>query len=204
MAVAQLSRFHLASKRATDCVVAALALLVLMLPLVIVAGLIWLSSPGPILFRQERIGPRGRRFIMLKFRSMETGEANIPWAVLAVRGQIRYIKLGRRLFGLWLRRTHIDEWPQFINVLRGDMSLVGLRPALPSEEEILALRVQHGLDCSPVGITGLYQISGSKDLSITERLELERAQCRNWSYWRDWWIMLRTIPAVATCRGAGG
>ena len=173
-------------KRGGD-VVGALVGLLLSLPLLAVAALaIKLDSPGPIFQRQTRVGQAGRRFRVLKLRTI-AGDAE------ARRAEPRVTRTGRLL-----RRTRIDQTPQFLNVLRGEMSLVGPRP----EEEAITARYsseqRRRLAVKP-GLTGPLQISGRGDLPLAERLRLELAYIDGYSLRRDLLILLQTLPAIFTC-----
>ncbi|MDT5272983.1 MAG: hypothetical protein QOH49_5169 [Acidobacteriota bacterium] len=198
-------------KRACD-VLAAAAALVLLSPLwVLMALLIKLDSKGPVLYRQERVGMDGRIFLFLKFRTMRTGaddrehreyqrryiegqpETNLGDSqrpVYKLHDDPRVTRTGR-----WLRRTSLDELPQLLNVLRGDMSLVGPRPPIPYEVEAYALWHRKRLDMKP-GMTGLWQVSGRNRLSFDEMVRLDLFYIENWSLWLDLKIMLRTLPVL--------
>jgi exopolysaccharide biosynthesis polyprenyl glycosylphosphotransferase len=198
-------------KRAFDLSVAALAL-VLLAPLwLAISLLIKLDSKGPVLYRQERVGMDGRIFLFLKFRTMRTGADDREHREY----QRRYIEgrpdtnLGDSLrpvyklhddprvtrTGRWLRRTSLDELPQLLNVLRGDMSVVGPRPPIPYEVENYALWHRKRLDMKP-GMTGLWQVSGRNRLSFDEMVRLDLFYIENWSLWLDLKIMLRTLPVL--------
>jgi lipopolysaccharide/colanic/teichoic acid biosynthesis glycosyltransferase len=189
-------------KRITDIIVA-LVLLILTSPaFIIISILIRLCTPATIFFPQERMGVKGQTFVMLKFRSLQPDEANIPYAVLHQRGRIQYLKLWGWNLGGFLRKWRLDELPQLFQVLCGQMSMVGLRPALPNEA-ILTWRIENGFDSVPIGITGLYQTRGGKSLSLAQRQQLERQQCLQVSYLNDLRILYETIYAILFCRGAG-
>src|SRR5215210_5739109 len=198
-------------KRAFDIVVAALALVLLSPLWALMAVLIKLDSKGPVLYRQERVGMDGRVFLFLKFRTMRTGaddrihreyqrqyiegrpETNLGDSlrpVYKLHDDPRVTRTGR-----WLRRTSLDELPQLLNVLRGDMSLVGPRPPIPYEVEAYALWHRKRLDMKP-GMTGLWQVSGRNRLSFDEMVRLDLFYIENWSLWLDLKIMLRTLPVL--------
>jgi len=198
-------------KRAFDLAAAALALVLLSPLWVLMALLIKLDSKGPVLYRQERVGMDGRIFLFLKFRTMRTGaddrihrefqrqyiegrpETNLGDSVRPVyklHDDPRVTRTGR-----WLRRTSLDELPQLLNVLRGDMSLVGPRPPIPYEVEAYALWHRKRLDMKP-GMTGLWQVSGRNRLSFDEMVRLDLFYIENWSLWLDLKIMLRTLPVL--------
>ena len=195
-----------AAKRATDLVVAGVALLVTAPLLIVAAVAIAVVSPGPPLFFQTRVGKDGRTFRMFKFRTMENGahllhERMLPLSevdgpVLKIRDDPR-----RHLVGGFLRRTSIDELPNFFNVLRGEMSVVGPRPPLPTEVEHYDELAKRRLSVKP-GITCLWQISGRSNVSFEQWMELDNRYIDTWSPWRDLWIVIRTIPAVIRGDGA--
>jgi exopolysaccharide biosynthesis polyprenyl glycosylphosphotransferase len=204
--VLQLTRFQAAAKRACDVLVAGLGLLLLAPLLIAVALAIKLSSRGPVVFRQERIGLRSRPFTLLKFRTMVAGadqlleslreqnEADGP--LFKLRHDPRVTRVGR-----FLRRYSIDELPQLVNVLKGQMSLVGPRPPLASE---VALYEEWQLDRLEVrpGITGLWQVSGRSELSFEDYVRLDLFYVENWSIAYDLFILSKTIPLLVSARGA--
>jgi lipopolysaccharide/colanic/teichoic acid biosynthesis glycosyltransferase len=165
---------------------------------------IMVVSPGPILFRQERIGYRGRRFSCLKFRTMLVGadtavhkshlhslmNSRAPMKKLDVAGDPRLIPLGALL-----RSTGLDELPQIINVLRGDMSLVGPRPCVPYEYEAYRPWQKERIRGLP-GLTGLWQVSGKNKTTFDEMIHLDISYLRSKSIWLDLGIMLKTAPAL--------
>ncbi len=190
------------SKRALD-IIAAMLLLVLSSPIWLCAAvIIRLTSPGPILFRQQRIGVNGAPFTVLKFRTMHHGasdEAHRQLVTKMIReggmadGTTYKLNGDKRIIeGVrWLRSTSLDELPQLINVLRGEMSLVGPRPPLPYEVEHYEERQRERLSVRP-GITGLWQVSGRNRLTFQEMCALDRAYIDTWSLWSDVKIMLLT------------
>jgi exopolysaccharide biosynthesis polyprenyl glycosylphosphotransferase len=194
------------AKRSFD-VIAALGAMIVAAPfLALVAIAIKLDSPGPVFFRQQRVGRNGQPFAMLKLRSMVSNAEELK-AELASRNEAagplfkmlddpRITRIGRRL-----RTTSLDELPQLWNVLRGDMSLVGPRPALPDEISAWTPDLHHRLRVRP-GLTGLWQISGRSDASFESYEHLDLYYTDNWSLARDLWIIARTIPAVIAQRGA--
>jgi len=193
-------------KRAVDLALVCLGLIMLAPVLLLVAAAVKLDSPGPILFRQERVGKNGRRFWIFKFRSMcldadrqieklrLQNEATGP--LFKIRDDPRVTRVGRLL-----RRWSIDELPQLLNVLRGEMSLVGPRPPLPSEVEQYEDWQLGRLRAVP-GLTGLWQVSGRSEVPFHDMVRLDLHYIRNWSMALDIEILLRTIPAVLTNRGA--
>lgn len=203
---AKISRLGRLAKRALDVLVAALVLLVMAVPMLIIALLIRLESPGPAVFTQTRIGERGRPFSIYKFRSMHLKaeeERDRLRALNQATGPLFKIKDDPRQtrVGRFLRRTSLDELPQFFNVLRGDMSLVGPRPGLPEEVEQYQSWHRQRLE-APQGLTGLWQVSGRSDLTFDEGCLLDIYYIENWSLALDFIIILRTIPRVLLGNGA--
>lgn len=197
------------SKRCIDVVLAGIALVLLSPVLAAVAVAVRLSSPGPVLFRQERLGQGGQPFIMLKFRTMYVGRSDAAHRSYVTRllteespatgGAAPLFKLqcDPRVtpLGQWLRRTSLDELPQLINVLVGDMSLVGPRPVLAWEVQLYRGDEHRRFDVPP-GITGLWQVSGRNRLSMRQALALDVEYVRRHSLWFDLVILVRTIPAL--------
>ena len=186
------------------------AFVLLTLPLVLpvaafIAVLIALLSRGPILFQQERVGFMGSRFMCLKFRSMHVGadaaghqehlqelmNSEAPMEKLDARGDSRIIP-----FGLLLRSTGLDELPQLINVLRGEMSMVGPRPCLPYERDRYLAWQCERFTTLP-GLTGLWQVSGKNRTTFNEMMRLDIEYARRKTLWFDLLIMLKTLPAIA-------
>jgi exopolysaccharide biosynthesis polyprenyl glycosylphosphotransferase len=193
-------------KRLMD-IAASFASLVIAAPFMLVIGfLIKLDSQGPVLFRQVRTGLNGRRFVLLKFRSM-THDAERQQAALEDRnemsGPVFKLRSDPRVtrVGAFLRRTSLDELPQLWNVLMGDMSLVGPRPPLPSEVSRYERWQRRRLSMKP-GLTCLWQASGRNEIDFEEWMRLDMEYIDNWSLSRDIKIILRTIPAVLFARGA--
>jgi exopolysaccharide biosynthesis polyprenyl glycosylphosphotransferase len=183
----------------------ALAAIVALAPVwITIAIAVKLDSAGPVLFRQERVGRDGRTFTMLKFRSMSV-DAEHPQTQYGNDGAGPLFKLRQdpriTRVGGFLRRYSLDELPQLINVVRGDMALVGPRPALPSEVEAYDHDPRRRLAVAP-GITGLWQVSGRSDLSWSETVRLDLDYVDNWSLGRDLVIMARTFGAVLRHDGA--
>jgi exopolysaccharide biosynthesis polyprenyl glycosylphosphotransferase len=195
-------------KQVIDFTVALVAIIVLAVPFVIVGLAIKLTSPGPILFRQRRCGLNGQPFTILKFRTMETNAEQRKHELAAMNemsGPVFKMKNDPRItpVGRILRKLSIDEYPQFYNVLRGEMSLVGPRP-LPVDEVKRFDDFAHRrrLSVKP-GLTCLWQVSGRNDVKDFDdwvRLDLEYID--NWSLWLDLKILLRTIPVLLTGTGA--
>ncbi len=193
-------------KTVAERLAAALLLLVLLPLMLAVAVAVRLDSPGPALFRQRRVGRDGRLFTMYKFRTMrEAAEERL--AALADRdegaGVLFKIRQDPRVTrtGTLLRRWSLDELPQLLNVARGDMALVGPRPALPQEVARYEADPRRRLAVKP-GLTGLWQVSGRSDLSWTETVRLDLRYVDNWSLRLDLAILCRTVGAVLGRRGA--
>ncbi len=200
------SRSSLVGKRIFDLVLGGFALLIAAIPMLIIAVLVRTTSRGPALFRQERVGEGGRHFRMLKFRTMVDGaEALVD--DLADRnesdGPLFKIKDDPRItpLGRWLRRLSLDELPQLVNVLSGEMSLVGPRPPLAGEVAQYDDDVVRRLRVKP-GITGLWQVSGRSDLSWEDSVLLDLRYVDNWSPAMDLMILWKTFRAVTAVRGA--
>jgi exopolysaccharide biosynthesis polyprenyl glycosylphosphotransferase len=195
-----------AFKRAFDIAFAALALVPILLITPVIAIATKLDSPGPVFFRQTRVGRDGRPFAMLKFRTMRV-DAEIQLAALLSinEGAGPLFKLRRdprvTRVGAVLRRFSLDELPQFLNVLRGDMSVVGPRPPLPGEVTGYDGTVFRRLYIKP-GITGLWQVSGRSDLSWDESVRLDLRYVENWSLTTDLMIIWRTARVMVAPKGA--
>jgi exopolysaccharide biosynthesis polyprenyl glycosylphosphotransferase len=177
------------AKRALDLLTASAAVVVLAPVLACAALAVRLSSPGPILLRQDRVGQGGRLFPLLKFRSMmENNDSDTAWSVLH---DDRVTRVGR-----FLRRTSLDELPQLFNIIRGEMSLVGPRPERPhfvDEFSAVIPRYRDRLRV-PAGLTGWAQVHGLRgDTSILERVRFDNAYIENWSLWLDLVIIARTL-----------
>ncbi len=196
----------LAIKRAMDVIMTALLFLVLLPAMMLIALLIKMTSPGPVIFGQCRVGRGGRLFTAYKFRTMRVGaeqelarlrhlnEATGP--LFKIRNDPRVTPVGKIL-----RRLSLDELPQFWNVLCGDMSLVGPRPPIPHEVAQYEEWHKKRLEVAP-GLTGLPQVSGRSDLTFEETVMLDIYYIENWSPWLDLWSLIKTVPSVLTARGA--
>jgi exopolysaccharide biosynthesis polyprenyl glycosylphosphotransferase len=196
----------LAAKRAFDIFASATVLLLLSPVLAAIAVAIKLDSPGPVFFRQRRVGMNGRTFDIVKFRSMHVdAEARLE-ELLAhneMSGPVFKMRRDPRVtrVGQLLRRTSLDEFPQFWNVLLGDMSVVGPRPPLPSEVRRYKRWQRRRLSVKP-GITCIWQVSGRNEIDFERWMELDLQYIDGWSLWSDLHICLKTIPAVLGARGA--
>lgn len=196
---------RLLMKRITDLAVAVPALVILSPFMLLIAVLIRLTSPGPVIFRQKRCGLNGRTFVFYKFRSMcEDAEArraevehlNERQTVFKIRNDPRLTPIGR-----FLRKFSIDEWPQLWNVLKGDMSLVGPRPPLPHEVDKYERWQRRRLRMRP-GLTCLWAVRGRDKVDFETWMRLDMQYIDTWSLGLDWKIMLRTIPQVLSGKGA--
>jgi lipopolysaccharide/colanic/teichoic acid biosynthesis glycosyltransferase len=200
----------IAAKRALDVAVASVLLVILAPVLLLIILVIPIDSGGPVLFRQSRLGFRGRRFLMLKFRTMYAGaESNIEELLSGDPAQRiaweqfqklwndpRLTRLGRHL-----RKFSLDELPQLWNVLRGEMSLVGPRPITPEQREIYGPNFDLYVSVKP-GITGMWQVHGRNRAPFRERILWDAYYVKNWTLGLDLNILLHTIGAVLTGEGA--
>lgn len=194
------------AKRLLDVVAALTMLMMAALPMLFIALAIRWTSAGPIFFRQPRVGKGGRFFTSYKFRSMyvdaeerfeEVAHLNeVDGPIFKLRNDPRITPVGR-----FLRRTSLDELPQLFNVLRGEMSLVGPRPALMREVLGYEPWQLQRLTVRP-GLTGLWQVSGRSELPFEVMMRLDLEYIRRWSLWFDIWLLMRTVPAVLSTRGA--
>lgn len=193
-------------KRITDVVVSLVLLLILSPLFCAIAIRIKAGSDGPIFFLQQRVGLRGRKFTCFKFRTMVVDAEKRKYEILHLNemsGPVFKMKHDPRVtpFGVWLRHTSLDELPQLINVVSGHMSLVGPRPPLPSEVQNYDEWQQRRLSVRP-GITGLWQISGRNEIDFEQWMRMDLEYIDNWSFGRDLFILLKTIPAVLNRKGA--
>jgi exopolysaccharide biosynthesis polyprenyl glycosylphosphotransferase len=190
-------------KRTFDVLVASLILIVLAPLLLLIALAIRLTSPGPVLFRQTRVGRNGREFRMLKFRTMVHGaderkhellDLNAAAPMFKIPDDPRTTRIGR-----FLRRRSLDELPQLLNVLRGNMSLVGPRPLIPDEDRLFSGWQRRRYHVAP-GVTGPWQILGSSRVPMSDMLTIDYLYCANWSLWLDAKTLARTVPYVLSRR----
>ena len=194
-------------KRFLDIVFSLAALIILAPLFIILAILIKLTSPGPVFFVQVRIGQYGRSFSFYKFRSMYVDAEQRKQELLAKNesadGVIFKMKDDPRItpIGRIIRKTSMDELPQFLNVLAGDMSLVGPRPPVPAEVREYSIEARKRLNVKP-GLTCLWQVSGRSDIPFKEQVKLDKEYISSRSLKSDLLILLRTIPAILSGRGA--
>jgi exopolysaccharide biosynthesis polyprenyl glycosylphosphotransferase len=194
------------AKRAFDLTVAGLGTLLLSPIFLAIAAAIKITTPGPVFFRQRRVGHRGRPFTILKFRTMQVGAEQlidelrerhgVENLMFKLKDDPRVTAVGR-----FLRKLSMDELPQLINVVKGDMSLVGPRPPLPEEVTRYADWQFDRLEVPP-GITGLWQVSGRSELSFDDCVRLDLFYIENWSIAYDLYIVAKTLPALISSRGA--
>ncbi len=200
------SKLYSVMKRMTD-IIAAMLLLILFLPIIpLVVILIKLDSSGSILFKQKRVGKNGKLFDLYKFRSMVDGAEHVIGTlrpISGMNGPVFKLKDDPRVtrVGRFLRRSSLDELPQLINVLKGDMSVVGPRPNLPSEVSHYLPWQRKRLHVTP-GITCFWQIAGRSHIGFHEWMRLDLEYIRQRSYMTDLKIMFKTIPAVIARKGA--
>ena len=194
-------------KRVLDIAAGFVGFLLFLILFPIIAVTIKTGSPGPVLFKQKRIGMHGREFYLYKFRSMVADaeskkkalmkDANVPWPVYKTEEDPRVTG-----FGAFIRKTSIDEIPQFINVLKGEMSLVGTRPPTPEEVKHYEDWHRKRISIKP-GITGLWQISGRKEIKdFTEVVRLDLQYIDGWKFWHDLVILWKTFRVVLARKGA--
>jgi lipopolysaccharide/colanic/teichoic acid biosynthesis glycosyltransferase len=183
-------------KRLFDCIGGAVLLLLLVPLFIVIILLIKFTSRGPVLFKQRRIGLYRREFNILKFRTMYTNTpANVPTHMLD-NPNVFITSVGR-----FLRKTSLDELPQLINIFIGDMSLVGPRPALYNQEDLISLREQVGVHKMRPGLTGWAQINGRDELEIPVKVEYDRYYVEHWSLWLDLKIIALTLVGVLKHKG---
>lgn len=194
-------------KRSTD-IVASMMIMLLLSPLFLLTALaIWIENPAPVLYSQVRVGRNGKHFRFYKFRSMvpnadkiksQLAEQNesADGVIFKMKKDPRITKVGRII-----RKLSIDELPQLFNVLKGDMSLVGPRPPLPDEVAEYTLEDRKRLHVIP-GITGLWQVSGRSDIPFEAQVKLDMEYIKSASFFNDLLLLLKTIPAVLTGKGA--
>jgi len=202
---------YLFAKRVIDIVLALVMITVMLIPGLVIAAVILFSSGGPVFYRETRIGRRGVPFRIWKFRSMRRNSAWFGWkdkdtpdghgSALKWRVHKKSADPRVTVFGGFLRRWSLDEIPQFWNVLCGEMSLVGPRPVVQEEVAMYGYLENFYLAATP-GLSGLWQISGRSDVAFSRRAKLDAFYVQNWTLRGDFAILLRTVPAVLSKRGA--
>jgi exopolysaccharide biosynthesis polyprenyl glycosylphosphotransferase len=202
---APLDELSLLLKRFFDVTLSACALLLLSPLMLLAAILIKATSPGPVIYRQTRCGLNGRRFTFYKFRSMVDGADLLKASLKHLNEREVVFKMARdprvTQVGRYLRKFSIDEWPQFYNILRGDMSIVGPRPPLPDEVEHYQRWQRRRLRMRP-GLTCLWAVMGRDLLDFNDWMRTDLSYIDNWSLQLDWSIMLKSIPYVIAGKGA--
>lgn len=182
-------------KRIMDIFASFFGLFVLSPLLIIVALIIFIDDPGPIIFKQKRIGKNNKIFIIYKFRSMKIKTPNLATHLMS--NSNNYITR----FGRFIRRTSIDEIPQFLNILKGDMSIVGPRPALFNQSDLIDMRTKLDIHKLKPGVTGLAQINGRDELSLETKVKYDKEYSENRSFFYDIKIILLTIKSVILSKG---
>lgn len=177
-------------KRSFDFLLAFIALLILLLPFLVVAMAVWLTSPGSILYWSDRVGRNNRIFKMPKFRTMQVNTPAVATHLLSNPAQFL------TPIGSFLRKSSLDELPQLLSIIRGDMSFVGPRPALFNQDDLVALRTHYGVDKLVPGLTGWAQINGRDELPIPEKVKLDVDYMNNQSFLFDLKIILLTFLKV--------
>lgn len=194
--VASLPETELRLKRLTDFVISLAALMALAPVMIVCALAIKLDSPGPVIFRQRRIGRFGKHFEIYKFRTMRTGTPDLP------TDQMMKLPSPVTSVGQVLRKTSLDELPQLFNVIKGEMSIVGPRPALYNQTELTEMRQSRGVLRFPPGVTGWAQVNGRDELADSVKVDLDTWYCDNYHYMLDWQIIFATFTAIVSRRGA--
>jgi O-antigen biosynthesis protein WbqP len=191
-----LPEIDLRLKRLTDFVLS-LAAVIALAPVMLVCMLaIRLNSPGPAIFRQRRIGSNGKHFEIYKFRTMRIGTPDLSTEeMMKLPSPVTSV-------GHILRKTSLDELPQLLNVLKGEMSIVGPRPALYNQTELTAMRQSRGVLRFPPGVTGWAQVNGRDELADSVKVDLDTWYCDNYHYMLDWQIIFATFKAIVSRRGA--
>jgi O-antigen biosynthesis protein WbqP len=189
--------FGLLMKRVTDVSIAGGTILVMSPVFAIIALAIRLDSPGPAIFKQKRIGLNGELFEIWKYRTMYVGTPNVATDLM-----VKMAKSPITRVGAFLRKTSLDELPQLWNVLRGEMSLVGPRPALYNQYDLTDKRRAANALCMAPGITGWAQVNGRDELPDDEKVAFDAWYCAQWHYLLDWQIIFKTIGEVVRRRGA--
>jgi O-antigen biosynthesis protein WbqP len=183
------------AKRAFDLMVS-LALLLALAPVMLVTALlVKIDSPGPAMFRQRRVGRGSAEFTIFKFRTMTVGTPDLA-SHLVGPGSSHVTRIGR-----FLRRTSLDELPQLMNILRGEMSLVGPRPALYNQDDLIAQRQEAGVDALRPGVTGWAQIHGRDDIPLDRKVGYDREYLERCGFGLDVWIVARTALTLFSSRG---
>lgn len=187
---------YLALKRGIDILVALVVSTILLLPMILIGVIIKLESKGPAIFKQKRMGKDGKVFTIFKFRTMKQSAPS----EMATRDFVDANQYMTK-FGNFLRRSSIDELPQLLNILTGDMSFVGYRPVCLTETDLNELRMERGVFRLRPGITGLAQVSGRDDIGYEKKVELDAEYVAKCSLKLDLWCLLQTVRTVITGEG---
>ena len=189
---------YVCTKRVFDVTFSSILLVVCALPMAVISLVVWLDSPGKVIYTQTRLGYEGKPFIIYKFRSMQQSSApdDAKWTNT---NDSRITRVGRVL-----RLTHLDELPQLLNIFIGDMSFVGPRPERPAVYDKLDADLENFRSRMQVmpGLTGYAQVNGGYDLNPAEKLEYDLTYINNCSVIFDLWCLIKTIPVVLTMKGA--
>lgn len=183
------------SKRLFDIAMSLMLLMAGAVPIMLVALAVRLTSPGPAMFMSDRVGRRNRIFKMYKFRTMRTDTPNVATHLMTDP------KAYLTPIGGFMRKTSLDELPQLINILKGDMSFVGPRPALYNQDDLIALRTEKGVDAITPGLTGWAQVNGRDELPIPVKVEYDAYYLKNRSFMLDLKILFVTFFKVAKSEG---
>jgi O-antigen biosynthesis protein WbqP len=184
-------------KRVTDILLSGIALCFFAPVFLAVAAAIKLDSPGPVIFKQKRVGKDGQLFQIYKFRTMHQDTPQVATELM-----LKFERNPITRVGAFLRKSSLDELPQIFNVLAGQMSLVGPRPALYNQYELTEKRAAAGVLRFLPGVTGWAQVNGRDELSDETKVEYDRWYCQNWSYWLDLRILVMTVITIFNRRGA--
>lgn len=184
-------RIYCKIKRLMDTFLAAVGLAVLAIPMLLVAAVVYVDDPGPVIFSQYRVGRQGKRFKLYKFRTMRLDTPKYL-STMEVNDPTKYITRA----GAILRKLSLDELPQLINVVKGDMSLVGPRPLISDEYEIHAMRMRFGVYSIRPGVTGLAQINGRDLVSPADKVRWDVRYLQDFGFWLDMKILFGTIPKI--------
>lgn len=175
-------------KRIFDIIVSIIALILLLIPFIVIASLIKMESRGSVMFRQNRVGKNGQTFLIFKFRTMRMEAPHDAATNSLENADAMITKVGR-----FLRKSSIDELPQFINVLKGDMSVIGPRPVICAENELIALRHKNGADKVLPGLTGLAQVHGRDHVPNFQKAQYDGIYAASLSFTTDLKLVIRTI-----------
>jgi len=192
-------RLYTPIKRPLGAVFALIAIILFTPLCLLIAIIIYLDDPGLVIFRQRRIGLHGREFILYKFRSMRLDTPNVSTAEMQ-RLQAEGNDYMTRS-GAFLRKSSLDELPQLWNILKGDMSFVGPRPALYNQHDLITLREKAGVHSVRPGLTGWAQVNGRDELDIPVKVAFDKEYIQKYSLWFDTYIIIRTVITTFTARG---